>query len=137
MDCEAADDPLCVAVVGLVPFADPRGTLLLELLVVPARHFDKVNRRDAVEAVQVADFVFEVFDKLPLAILALEIRRRKTGEQLARFEEAMTDALPPVLHPVNFLLVEEGHKLALCKRGGVGLDGLDKLGVATLCIVAA
>ena len=58
-------------------------------LLVPARHVDKVYRRDAVEAMQVADFVFEVFDKLPFAILALEVGRRKAGEQQARFAEAL------------------------------------------------
>lgn len=45
------------------------------------RHFEEINQRDAVEAVQVADF--QVFDKYPLAILALEIRRGEAGEQWA------------------------------------------------------
>ena len=66
-----------VEVLALAQFGDPRGALLLEILAVPARHFDEVNRRDAIEAVQMADFVFEVFDKLPFAILALEIRRER------------------------------------------------------------
>ena len=86
---------------------------------------------------QVADFVFEVFDKLPLAILALEIRRGKAGEQQARFTEALKDALPPVLHPDNLLLVEEGNELALREGSEVGLDALDKLRDAALLVVAA
>lgn len=49
-----------VKVLALARFGDPRGALLLEILAVPARHFDEVNRRDAIEPVQVADFVFEV-----------------------------------------------------------------------------
>ncbi len=72
-----------VEVLAFSQFGDPRGALLLEILAVPARHFDEVNRRDAIEAVQVADFVLEVFDDLPFAILALEIRRRKAAEQQA------------------------------------------------------
>ena len=91
----------------------PRGALLLEILAVPAWHFDEVNRRDAFEAVQVADFVFEVFDKLPLATVALWIRRGKTRKQQARFAEALEYALPPVGHAGNFLLIEERHQFAL------------------------
>jgi hypothetical protein len=83
-------------VLALAQLGNPRGALLLEILAIPARHFDEVNRRDAVEAVQVADFVFEVFDKFPFAILALEIGRGKAGKQQARFAESLQDALPPV-----------------------------------------
>ena len=106
-------------------------------LFLQARHFDEVNRRDAVEAVQVADFVFEVFDKLPFAILALEIRRGKAREQQARFAEALKDALPPVLHPVDFLLVKERHEFPLREGSEVGFDALDKLRNAALLVVAA
>lgn len=115
-----------VEVLALAQFGHPRGALLLELLAVPARHFDEVNRRDAVESVQMADLVFEVFDELPLAILALEIRRRKAGKEQARFAETLQDALPPVLHPDNFLLVEEWHEFALREGSEVGLDALDE-----------
>jgi len=97
-----------IEALALAQLGHPRGALLLKILAVqPA--FDEVNRGDAVEAVQVADLVFEVFDKLPFAILALEIRRRKARKQQARFAKSLKDALPPVLHPANFLLVEEGH----------------------------
>ena len=119
-----------IKVLALAQFGNPRGALLLEILAVPARYFDEVNRRDAVEAVQVADFVFEVFDKLPFAILALEIRRRKTREQQARFAEALKDALPPVLHPAYFLLVEKRQEFALREGSEVGLDAFDKLRAA-------
>jgi len=85
-----------IEVLALAQFGNPRGALLFKILTIPAWHFDEVNRRDAIETVQMADLVFEVFDKLPLAILALEIRRRKAGEQQARFAEALKNALPPV-----------------------------------------
>ena len=122
---------------ALAQLGHPRGALLLKLLAVPARHFDEVNRRDAVEAVQVADLVFEVFDELPFAILALEIRRGKAGEQEARFAETLKDTLAPVGHAVDFLLVEERHEFALCERSEISLDALDKLRDAALLVVAA
>lgn len=85
-----------VEVMSLAQLGNPCSALLLEIFAVPARHFDEVNRCDSFESVQVANFIFDVFDKLPLAILALEIRRRKTHEQQARFSEPLKDALPPV-----------------------------------------
>ena len=126
-----------VEVLTLAQLGNPRGALLLEILAVPARHFDEVNRRDAIEAVQVADLVFEVFDELPLTILALEIRRGKAGKQQARFAESLKDALPPVGHAVDFLPVKERHEFPLRKGSEVGLDALDKLRDAALLIVAA
>ena len=126
-----------VEVLALAQFCHPRGALLLEILAVPARHFNKVNWRYAIEPMQMADLVFEVFDELPLAIVALEIRRRKTREQQARFAKSLKDALTPVLHPVDFLLVEERHKFALRKGSEVSLDALDKLRDAALLIVTA
>ncbi len=129
-----------IEVLALPQFGDPSGALLLEILGVPAGHFDEVNRRDAVEAVQMADFVFEVFDKFPLAILALEIRRGKAGEEEARFAEALKDPLPPVLHAVDFLLIEERDEFTAVdafKRGEVFLNAVDKLGDAALLVIAA
>lgn len=52
-----------------------------EILAVPARHLDEVNRRDAIEAVQKAAFVFQVFDEFSFARFALEIHRRKKWKQ--------------------------------------------------------
>ena len=66
-----------VEVLALAQFCHPRGALLLEILAVPTRYFNKVNWCYAIEPMQMADLVFEVFDELPLAIVALEIRRRK------------------------------------------------------------
>ena len=40
-----------IQVLTFAKFCDPSGTLLLEILAFPARHFDKVNRRDPIEAV--------------------------------------------------------------------------------------
>jgi len=83
-----------VEVLSLAKLSNPRGALLLEVLALPARDFDEVNRRDAVDVLHMGDFVFEVLDTFPLAILALEIRGREVGEQQARFAESLEDALP-------------------------------------------
>ena len=70
-----------IEMLALAEFGYSRGALALETLVRPSRHFDEVNRSDAAEAVQMADFVFEVLDKFPLAILASQIRGGQAREQ--------------------------------------------------------
>ena len=69
-----------IEVLAAAQFGNPRGATLVEILVVPTRNRDELNGRDAVEAVEVADLVFDVFDEFPFAIPALEIRRRQAGE---------------------------------------------------------
>jgi len=49
----------------------------------------------------------------------------------------LQDALPPVGHTVNFLLVKERHEFALREGREVGLDALDELGDSALPVVAA
>lgn len=85
---------------------------------------------------QMADLVFEVFDELPLAVLALQIRRRETRKQQPRFAESLKDALPPILHPVDFLNIEEWDEFATGVAREVGLDALDELGDAALFVIA-
>ncbi len=72
-------------------------------------------------------------------MFALKICRRKTGKQQARFAETLKDALPPVGHAVDFVLVEEDVQRASqhsFKRGEVLPDALDEFGDAALRVVA-
>ncbi len=86
---------------------------------------------------KVADFVLEVLHELPLAIVAFEVCRRKTRQKQPRFPETLKDALAPILHPMDFIYVEEGNKFALGKRSEVPFDAVNQLRDATLFIVAA
>src|SRR5207249_4109065 len=70
-----------IEILSVAKFSHPRGATLVEILVIPAQHVDEVNRGYAAESMQVTDFVLEIFNELPFAIFAFQIRRRKAGEQ--------------------------------------------------------
>ncbi len=63
------------------------------------------------------------------------MRKREVGKQHARFAEALQNALPPVLHTMDFLLVKERNEFALRKRSKVALDALDRLGDTAQLVV--
>jgi hypothetical protein len=116
-------------------FSHPPGTV--KILVIPSGNYHKIDGRYATETVEMANLVLEVLHELPLAIVAFEICRRETRQKQPRFPEALKDALPPILHPTDFIHVEEGNKFAPGKRSEVLLDALNQLGDATLLVVAA
>ena len=126
-----------IEVLAAPQFGHPRGTAFVKVLVIPSGNHDKIDRRYAIEAVEVADLVLEVLHELPLAIVALEVCRRETRQKQPRFSETLKDALPPVLHAVDCLLVKKRHKLAFRKWSEVLLNALDELGDSTLLIVVA
>ena len=66
---------------------------------------------------------------------ALMQRARALGA-LERKAEAAEDFVPPVLHAVDFLLVEEGDEITIRERREVCLDAIDELGDTTLLVVA-
>src|SRR6266850_1640689 len=105
-----------VAPLTLAQFDQPLGNTPFHAGAVKARQLDKINWGHAFAEALANGFVANVFLPFAAAVITGEVVWREHREEQARFTETLCDALLPIGHARNVVLVEEDMKPASGKR---------------------